>query len=849
MFCIFFLYFLIQINSAQANVSTNSPALVNKGEMRIAGADVEKLLAAAREKEIAGQTQEAANLYRQAVAREQENEVNAQRALAKFLSGNPATRNEAEQLYEKISLRAPDDVSIIVERATNLARASDSVKAIIYYRKAFEVAPDNEDAIIGYVNETAKIGATSIAIEQNSKALAKKPDNLAARLQLAELLRSDGHYNDALNHYWLVQKQAPDNNIALRGAGEAWLALGYTSFAEQSFKDLASRKNEKSISRFDRARLLLAQNRTIAALAALNADTAQSVDEKSLILIADVQRQLKNSNLERDALNRILETTQGKSIPALERLARIFFEANDQKAASALCERVLLLDVNNAIANFGLQLLGVSKLNAPPENLLANKSNVNLSDEAQAARRASAERALGEAALFWNKPQQAKIHLQNANVKWSRSPRVLSGLASALNQLKEFDAALAVYANVEIADDRQPTVILDSADIELARHNSPKALTLFRHVLRLEPTNLRALSGEAESLQSAENYEEAAAIYVELTRRAPEVEKFQANLISCLAQLGRDFIIAPAAKDDQTGQSNFQRNNLDSANETSSAVSVLLASGDKLRVQVAGKSRFDGEVIIAETGALKLPFLSTAINAHCLTEDELAAQIVKASRAGLTINDVKIQAVSYARAPLIIAGAVYLPNTFYVRTKLSLRQSLMLASGAKPDAGDVVYVVRGAKVCPSRSDAESIASHVETYLRAGIEERGVASQPLQAGDLMFVPDKTAVFIYGAVARPQVATAANNLTLLHLVKNVGGTLAGAERNRVKLTRLQQQGKTSQKFVIDLKDIEQNRLGDVILLPGDVVEIPAQPSTPNADSFAKVLRQAAAKDLSF
>lgn len=161
--------------------------------------------------------------------------------------------------------RARRELEVTLEKASKLVASGDTTSAILEYMRAFEIAPDNELAAQGYVSQVSRLGATSNAINQHSKRLAKSPNELAARLLLAELLRSEFRFNDALDHYWLARRRDKDNPVAMRGIAESLLGLGFLRNAEETFAQLALHEG-KARDAANRARVMLADERPETAL-------------------------------------------------------------------------------------------------------------------------------------------------------------------------------------------------------------------------------------------------------------------------------------------------------------------------------------------------------------------------------------------------------------------------------------------------------------------------------------------------------------------------------------------------------------------------------------------------------
>lgn len=96
----------------------------------------------------------------------------------------------------------------------------------------------------------------------------------------------------------------------------------------------------------------------------------------------------------------------------------------------------------------------------------------------------------------------------------------------------------------------------------------------------------------------------------------------------------------------------------------------------------------------------------------------------------------------------------------------------------------------------------------------------------------------AAYITGAIKRSDMVPTHDGLLLSRAVQSLGGTLDGAQRDRVRVLRLLPDGVTRNLYMVSLDDIEQKRTGDVILAPGDIVEIPSsqKPAPPPAPKEA-------------
>lgn len=805
------------------------------------------LLAQARALVEAGELAEAINAYKRLVAISPSNSQ-ARRELAGLLMRSPATRLAAENVLKEASLLSPADFGLAMERAANLLAIGDTVNAALEYRRAFEIAPHSRPAIDGYVKQVQRLGAGPVAIKQHAKALAKTSSDLAARLLLAELLRSEARYNDAIEQFNLVLRREPANELARAGVAEALLALGRYDQAVESFRQspgkTAAQEDDRSLDFL--ARVHLAEARPEAALLLLLRAQPVILERSAIVLgtLAETYRVLGRTQSERQVLEKLpppVSTEDASS--ALARLARIRFEMGDKEAARAACEQLFAADPRSAIAALGLKLLGLPSSNAPLVELKITTP----------ARQSGFDGEAGEAALFWNKPDLALPGLRSAVAARPDSPRLLLSLGAALQRTNQTQEAIKAFAHVAVSEGRRPDALLGWAEAELANDKPLKAIEVYNDMLRLDPANFRAQFGLAESFSRAGDVDRAALLLINLSRRAPESRSVNARLRDLLSARGRSFRTNPLARAQllvaNSSATLAPLTNRDAALDFFQ-IEPLLQAGDVINVTMSGRMRHSAVVTLDDEGRLRLPFLKEPLSANCLTERELGAALLKQGDDSLRSSAVEVSLAKMQRPPLVVGGAVYLPNGYRVRTALDLREALMLASGANNRAGRSVYIVRGAgaiseEACGGATAINQFSNQLEVYERAAVEAGNIeSSQKVGAGDLIFVPERDSAVIAGAVGQTGFVSVLARPTLSQTIKNAGGTLDGADRSRVVLRRLLPQGTSYQQFIVNLTDIDEQRVGDVILQPGDVIEIPSTKTNANDhQSVVAVLRRLA------
>ena len=766
--------------------------LATNSQAGVPSDDAQALLNEARASSSKGLRDDAIKLYRR-VAKLLPNELSVRKELASLLASQVATRLDAEKVYAEAASLAPNDASLALERASNLDTLGDNVNAALEYRRAFELGPNSEEALHGYVLQITRLGSAPVAIARASSKLAAEPKDVPSRVILAELFFSEGRYIEASGQFALAKKVAPDNLVVLRGLAESSLALGYYELATEFFQ-LASKHVERGRFLADLGRVYLASGQFETALRLLQSNT-QDIDRDAsgLILLADCYRAIGLPELERMTLTRAKEIFPSKNAQALERLARISFELHDKNASLAACREILTFDPQNPVARFGLELNGEPLTQQAPEGNGNTQSRTfarNLAD--------------GEAAVFWNQPKVALVNLRKAVAVRQDSQRLSMAFGVALLKNGDAQEARTAFAQIAIGYGNRPDALLGMADAEMLARTPKQAFVTYAKVLEVDQANFRALAGEAEALYQTGKIEGAAVLLNNLHRRSPDTVVIRERLLAALSFLGRSF-------------------NLQEQPATASLIAPTLRAGDKVEIKVAGRSSLNVESQLDDDGLLQIPTLSKRIHAGGLTENELSSIIANQARARLAGTTVLAAITSLQAASLRVSGAVYLPGRFNIRRGFRLNEALMLAGGANARAARIIYVVRGDDSSKAGTPGKTL-DRLETYERIEIEKGSVSlSRPLQAGDAVIVPEKDSAFIVGEVARPGAITISGKMGLLEALEQKGGLLADARSDNLQLSRSMPGRVALQQFIINLEDIKQHRTGDVILRPGDILEV--------------------------
>lgn len=770
----------------------------------------------------------------------------------------------AAAVYREAAALAPQDAS----RADKLADAGDAVNAILEYRRAFELDPENEAALDAFSRETARIGGAGAAIERARKRLKGASGDVATRLLLAEMLRSEGRLNEAREQFALARRSAPGSVMALRGIVRVCLLAADFDCAAEVIPLLAVRSKTFDQARAPRARFLLAEGRTEAALNALGANPAgaavEARDAETLDVLADCYRARGEVEKERAALEKLSQLTGERDPDVLGRLARARAEAGESEAALSALAELLRADPGSAVGRLGRSLLVAPDAPEPAATLNAKLEKQSAEDDTPspekksqrgevarpsanlAARRAARVRDEGEAALFWGQSARAVAPLREALSVWPSSPRLHLALGRALLQTGDAEGAIGELTalTTEGGAARADALLLVAQARESLR-DPQHALLIYEYILARHPSDLSALQGQARAYGQMNRMGRAAAVLSTLARLAPEESSIREHLQSALDSLGRvartplrTSDIRPAARVETAGLQ-------DARGDSSSRASLepLLGTGDTVRVKILGRV-FAAPLKLDDDGRLWLD-ARTPFEARCRTAQELR-EVIARSLSPAAAGALEVEVVELQSAPLTVAGAVNSPGDFHVKRSLNLQQSLMLASGAAESSGDVLFVLRGVSPCsdePTRTGRYGASTFGVTAYNLGEADEGLTTpaQPLGPGVVVYVPEHDTAFVAGEVARPAVINVQQGLTLTDAIRIAGGTTGGVRRDRVRLLRLLPGGVSYQEFILDLGEIERKQVGDVILRANDIVEIESAGSrAPSMSAFARLLQ---------
>lgn len=181
----------------------------------------------------------------------------------------------------------------------------------------------------------------------------------------------------------------------------------------------------------------------------------------------------------------------------------------------------------------------------------------------------------------------------------------------------------------------------------------------------------------------------------------------------------------------------------------------------------------------------------------------------------IALQDGDLIFVPEARNEVTLLGQFQKPGLFNFRDGDTILTAVTLGGGPTPKADASCAVLkRGGKEIPIDLDA--------MLNRAEMKD----DQPLQNGDVLYIPEGTQVYVFGAVGRPGPVTYKRQGTLMDVLVAAGGPLPNANLAKVGVVR-ETDGKSE---AIPLKIVAaQGQAGEPIRFDfrqGDVLYIPAK-----------------------
>jgi polysaccharide export outer membrane protein len=232
-----------------------------------------------------------------------------------------------------------------------------------------------------------------------------------------------------------------------------------------------------------------------------------------------------------------------------------------------------------------------------------------------------------------------------------------------------------------------------------------------------------------------------------------------------------------------------------------------------------------------------MPLIQGEIRAACLTESELAVEIARRYEEYLREPQVDVFIKEYNSQPVAVIGAVRLPSRFQLTRRVRLLELLTYAGGLGDNAGRSVQVVHTEVVASCNAPEENPAtSGLDNYMLSetlrGVE---VANPFVQPGDVISVPEAEQIFVVGNVVKPSAIALKEPITVTRAIAMAGGVMPDTKKDKVRVVRQKPGTIEKTEIYVDLRAIDKHQAEDVVLVAGDIVDVPVSSGKQLLKSF--------------
>ncbi len=291
----------------------------------------------------------------------------------------------------------------------------------------------------------------------------------------------------------------------------------------------------------------------------------------------------------------------------------------------------------------------------------------------------------------------------------------------------------------------------------------------------------------------------------------------------------------------------------------------LIHFGDLIDVDVIGSLEYDWRGTLNPEGFLDgIDFIENPIYAICRSEEEIAAEIIKAYSKTLRDPKVVVKILDRSNRPLsILNGAVKTPHRFQIKRPIFLNELIIISGGLAETASGEIQIFRPRNLNCQYKIAEKSVSTVpggenleknvtasqdngSIYLNIKISDLLTGSKQsnpqILSGDIVTVQKAESIYVIGGVANPKQISSRSEITISRAIGSAGGLAKGADAKKITVYR--REGIKTIKIEADLDKIKANQATDLVLKANDIVEVSQTGS--KQERFPPILKVAEASE---
>ena len=261
----------------------------------------------------------------------------------------------------------------------------------------------------------------------------------------------------------------------------------------------------------------------------------------------------------------------------------------------------------------------------------------------------------------------------------------------------------------------------------------------------------------------------------------------------------------------------------------------LIGPGDEITGKVLGETQFDFVATVDENGKIEVPFFAAPINAKCLTEPELRAEVAKLLTKYLKAPQLSLRVTQRnSRPPVSVYGEVRQQQQFNLTRRAYLLELITVAGGETEKSGGTITVFRtrppmcGEKLQTAEWKAAAeggLGAPSRTYSLTELKQGNEAGNPeIFPGDVILVHKATPVYITGEVIKPgELSIPEAGLPLTQAIAMASGITRDAKSKNVKVYRRKAGSAQPEILAVNYDQIKKGQQKDIMLQPFDIVEV--------------------------
>jgi len=256
----------------------------------------------------------------------------------------------------------------------------------------------------------------------------------------------------------------------------------------------------------------------------------------------------------------------------------------------------------------------------------------------------------------------------------------------------------------------------------------------------------------------------------------------------------------------------------DAAGPSLNPGNYTIGPSDLLEVKAVESDKFTATERVDMDGNINLPFLDN-VNVSNLTPIQAEEKIEDLLREEGFIKNphVNVFVAEHRSKTVSVLGFVNEPGNYEMFGEMTLLDALAMAKGLEEGAGTIVYVTRTEK---GRQD--KIMIDLDDLLKKEAAP-GQADLRMRAGDKVYVPEASNVFVDGAVRTPgSYPINEGETTLSQAIVMAGGVASYADESDVSLVRYMGSGKR-EVVNVDLESIQSGAEEDPLLNEKDAIVV--------------------------